>query len=511
MDSYYTKYYFEEEFEKMREGIVCKVVVFTLVVMFVGTIVSAVNGQFLMKQELSSDSSFIQMLSGLRERFTQQQDNVQDTREGYDFLIIAPNLFATELQKLVDHKNRLGVRTTLIRTEDIYQKYTGELYKDNAEKIKYCIKDEYNQSMIKYVMLVGGLKGYFSDPNYEDNWYVPARYSNLDLDGYPEPRYLSDLYFADIYWENTTDFCDWNSNDNEVFGEWRWEGGQEIKDERDLVPEVSIGRLPCRNLREVQIMVRKIINYESSNHTSEDWFLRFLMLGGENANDTSPDGVIEGKYANQLAYNWSLKRHPFIPIGLWPCEEDITKTTLTKENFVKEQNLGSGFTYLSGHGDPGSWFAHQYYTGFHDWMFIRFFDLLKLRNKDRLPVAVVGGCNTACFDKPLREATTYLSFDSFSWIYTRWILGGSIATLANTNIGYSLPGTDFTTAYGGFLQTYFFEVYGNGTDEQLLGDIWKQQIIDYVHRFDAREDMLHCKIAESWVLLGDPSLRIGGY
>jgi len=497
--------------KKMRDGILHKGLVVGIILVFVGTSVSGTSVQAKVPQKTISSFEFIKTCTETSGVSFQNPNDAGGNRLGYKLLIIAPSVFSAELQKLVTHKNNVGVPTTLVTTETIYQTYPGT---DKAEQIKYCIKDTYDQYAIDYVLLVGGLKGFFKNPNNEDNWYVPARYSHLDLDGYPEAMYLSDLYFADIYWKNTTDFCNWNDHDpfEGMFGEWRWEGGQEVKDARDLVPDIAIGRWACRNLQQVKTMVDKTITYESSNHTNESWFLRFLMLGGENANDTSPgyNGVIEGKYANQMAFNWAKKRHPFIPIGLWPSEEDISKTNLTKEKFNTEQHQGSGFTYMSGHGDPGSWYAHQYYTGFHNWTFIRWWSSLrKLENGDNLPVAIIGGCNTACFDKPLRQATTYLSIDCFSWLYTCLPKGGSIATIGNTNIGYSLSGKAFTTDYGGYLQTHFFEVYGNGTD--ILGDIWKQEITDYVKRSDAAEDMLHCKIAESWLLLGDPSLKIGGY
>ena len=199
------------------------------------------------------------------------------TGDDYDLLLIAPRRFSADLQPLIDHKNNLNppIRTVLVTTEDIYATYSG---KDKAEQIKYCIKDAIEKWGIDYVLLIGGLKSFFScNPDNEENWHVPARYSHLDLDGFPEPKYLCDLYFADIYDANG-DFCSWDSNDNGVFGEWRWEGGYQVIDERDLCPDVGFGRLPCRNNLEVMIMVNKIKNYEAKNHTEEGWFKTMLLV-----------------------------------------------------------------------------------------------------------------------------------------------------------------------------------------------------------------------------------------
>jgi hypothetical protein len=120
MDSYYTKYYSEEEFEKMREGIVCKVVVLALGVMFVGTIVTAVNGQYGANQKQVSGIDFIQRLVETRNQFSKDTNSTQACEEVYDLLIIAPMKFSKVLESLVAHKNRFNILTILKTTEEIY-------------------------------------------------------------------------------------------------------------------------------------------------------------------------------------------------------------------------------------------------------------------------------------------------------------------------------------------------------------------------------------------------------
>ncbi|HEC82581.1 MAG TPA: hypothetical protein ENI53_01685, partial [Thermoplasmatales archaeon] len=89
----------------------------------------------------------------------------------YDLLIIAPDKFSGELSRLVEHKEEHGIRTKFITTEEIYSNYNG---RDSAEKVKYAIKDAIEQWGIKYVLLVGGMKGQ------RFKWYLPVRYSHLD-------------------------------------------------------------------------------------------------------------------------------------------------------------------------------------------------------------------------------------------------------------------------------------------------------------------------------------------
>lgn len=427
----------------------------------------------------------------------------------YQLLIIAPQLFSAALQPLSNHKNNTGITTKLLTTEYIYEHYSG---KDKAEQVKYAIKDALEQWGIKYVLFVGGLKGYQSNPNDENDWHVPARYSHLDLDGYPEPKYLSDLYFADIY-NSAGGFSSWDTypppDGNGIFGEWRWEGAGEVKDERDLIPDVCVGRWPCRNILEVYIMVIKTITYEKRDRTNEEWFLKVLCVGGDSLDDSTPEnkGVIEGKNAGLLAIEYAQKRYNFRGIGLWP-KENTTQTDLTLSNFLKYQSQGSGFTFLSGHGTPGDWFTHPVHGDFHNLTFIRCLNLLQLKNMDKLPIAIVGGCNVATFDKNLSEGGVYFTADCFCWRFTRKLFGGCIASIGNTAVGKGERGADFTSRYDGYMQTRFFEIYGNMTE--VLGEVWKEEITQYAKTFQAADDMLHCKVAETWVLLGDPSLRIGG-
>ncbi|HEC77490.1 MAG TPA: hypothetical protein ENI33_09615, partial [Thermoplasmatales archaeon] len=114
----------------------------------------------------------------------------------YDLLIICPDKWIDALQELKQHKESHGIRTVIAGLNEIYTgKYFSAYGRDNAEKIKYFIKDAIEQWGIKYVMLVGGRQGGVM----KERWLTPVRYTNLDdMSGW-EKGYLSDLYFADVY------------------------------------------------------------------------------------------------------------------------------------------------------------------------------------------------------------------------------------------------------------------------------------------------------------------------
>jgi hypothetical protein len=198
----------------------------------------------------------------------------------YDLVIIAPSKFSDEIQPLVNHKNNYGVNTILKTTEEIYNEFSGV---DKPEQIKYFIKDAIEMWNVKYVLLVGGLKSLILANRRDDanqgtkDWYVPVRYSNLDDGG--DPGYISDLYYADIYKEGGV-FDNWDSNDNGIFAEWK--GFK--KDTLDLYPDVYVGRLACRNTREVKNVVDKIIKYEQSPADSS-WFNKISVVSGDGFQD----------------------------------------------------------------------------------------------------------------------------------------------------------------------------------------------------------------------------------
>lgn len=210
--------------------------------------------------------------------YDEPKESVFVNENEYDLVIIAPAKFSDELTILVDHKNDVGINTFLKTTEDIFDEYTG---RDNPEQIKYFIKDSIESLGISYVLLVGGLNSMIKASTRDDtnqgstDWYVPVRYTNLDVGSYDDPGFISDLYYADIYKEGGL-FEDWDSNGNNIFSEWT----SMRKDEMDLSPDVYVGRLACRNENEVNILVNKIITYENKK-ASESWFNKIIAIAGD--------------------------------------------------------------------------------------------------------------------------------------------------------------------------------------------------------------------------------------
>ena len=427
----------------------------------------------------------------------------------YDMVIIAPEKFSTALQPLLDHKNDNGVKTFLKTAEDIYDEYTGI---DKAEQIKYFIKDTIENNDITYVLLVGGKNGQLF------SWKLPVRYSNLDDESDFETTFISDLYFADIY-DGGGNFSSWDPNGNGVFAEWN----DDEKEIIDLMPDVYLGRLPCRNTIEVNIMVNKIITYETTTYDS-DWFNQMVVVGGDSA---PGDAYYEGEEENKKAMEYLDE---FQATKLWTSDESFTGVA----DVVNAISQGCGFLFFDGHGNPSTWSTHPpndeetWITGLDNK------DMPKLSNKDMLPVAVIGGCHNGQFDVSLsnivkgimEEGFEYFNLkfyymewvpECWAWRLARKIGGGSIATMAYTGLDWFATGDsdsdgipDCTQYYSGFANTNFFKNYGVN-NITILGQAHTQTLIDYINAFPPFDERLDCKTVQEFTLLGDPSLQIGGY
>jgi hypothetical protein len=435
----------------------------------------------------------------------------------YSLVIIAPKKFSGALQPLVNHKISKGITTKLVTMDQICDNASFRSEgRDCAEKLKYFIKNAYDQWGTEYVLLVGGRYGGVL----KEKWYVPVRYTNLDDGANWEGGYLSDLYFADLYDANGS-FSSWDSNGNGKFAEWNSQG----KDILDMYPEIYLGRLACKNTDEVDTLVSKIITYENTTAGTE-WFQRMVVVGGDSSPNAT-DPWFEGEEENALALEYMTG---FNGVKLWTSNGNFTKT----QDVMDGINAGCGFLFFDGHGNPMSWSTHPPYNG-SSWITgLQVKNMPDLTNGEQLPVTVCGGCHNGQFNTSLLNILSGFLKEGFKYFQWKFYLGewtpecwawklmsvkngGSIATMAYSGLDWfatedwnndSIP--DCTQFYSGFANTQFFKNYGvNG--KTILGQAHTQTLIDYLNAFPPMLDKTDCKTVQEFVLLGDPSLQIGGY
>lgn len=396
-----------------------------------------------------------------------------------DLVVITPSEFSVALQPLIVHKNEYDLVTTLMTTEDIYASYPG---RDETEQIKYFIKDAIETMGVTYVLLVGSV------------YKVPMRTSYVSM-WHWEAKPITDLYYADIYDANGS-FCSWDSNNNDKFGETE-------DDQVDLYPDVHIGRLACDTCEEVHVVIDKIIHYETETF-GQNWFHNMIFIGGNTF--TGRDGN-EGEELNEIIMGIMSDFEPSAVV--WTSKRNFNRRTIS--NAI---NQGAGFLDYSGHGfehgmgtyPPHGLFLRTYFTPY----------IKDLVNGYKLPIMFFDACLTAKLDFVLDDLLSYkglrmfrilafllgvdtsMKLPCYAWCFVKYEGGGAIATIGATR-----------TAFGGIesgagkISIEFFEAY-NSSD--MLGQMMTKAQNAYIN--DVPDDAF---TVEEFTLLGDPSLKIGGY
>ena len=461
--------------------------------------------------------------------YVEPSEPIIEDNDIYDLLIVAPKSFERTLAPLVTHKNKFGVKTNVFSVEYISENITDG--RDIAEKIKLFIKQEIENCGIEYVLLWGGLKGQSL------NWNIPVRHSRvvpMDEQEYPEQSFISDLYYADIY-DSEGNFSSWDSNNDDIFSVWN----ESFKEEMDLYPDVYLGRLDCRGTFETFIMVRKIINYEKTKVSETDWFKNLILIGGDSYNDTdTKTNYNEG----EIICEKTLELMPgFNPVRVYA--NDTTGEDITRETVNKAMNAGSGFAYFCGHGSLYSWATHfPYDQGFRWTEGYECKDMIYLKNREKMPITVVGGCHNGGFDVSLGHLIQgikeeglfgYFSIEPgnkggfwyprdwypncWAWWLTSALRGGAIACIANTGLGTHGHGDldnntipDYLEILDGWLELRFLELYGS-EDRDILGANHGDTLIEYYNKFLGDDTKMDVKMVQQWELFGDPSMKIGGY
>ncbi|MDG6229722.1 MAG: C25 family cysteine peptidase, partial [Candidatus Thermoplasmatota archaeon] len=434
----------------------------------------------------------------------QQQICSTNGIETYDLVIIAPSQYASDLVVLKDHKQRCGLPTMIKTTEAIYTEFNG---RDNAEKIKYFIKHAIETFDTKYVLLIGDIK------------QLPIR----STDAYPWDPYhgvglLSDLYYADIY-DASGAFCSWDANNNNIFGEVVKDRFPPLEkdniDKVDLYPDVHIGRIPCSTNEELITMINKIITYEKVTY-NQIWFQKIILIGGDTFPLTkgSPPNVFEGEITNIKV---AQQLPDFEKIYLWASERNLNART-----FNKAISQGAGFVSYAGHGFEHGWGTYRPNAIIDGNLIIYYSPFIKaIDNGHRLPIIFFDACLTAKFDFNITDLIGYYGlkarlvnillggytsedyFSPFAWSFIKHEGGGGIAAVGATRPAYTYVDKDGVYAGAGYLDVHFFKAYYEGVS---VGEMLTSSQNDYLNNvgFDIFT-------IEEFLLLGDPSLRVGGY
>ena len=263
---------------------------------------------------------------------------------------------------------------------------------------------------------------------------------------------------------------------------------------------------------------------DESNEEDEfgdDWFNDFVVVAGDTYLESdNPLWVgYEGEYYGDLAIE---NMTGFNPIRLYTSDGTFT----SQDDVIETLDKGCGFVYFVGHGNPQSWGNHppddhEFLTG------LNVQSMFKLKNDNMYPICVVSGCHNNQFDvsilKVFDQTALYrgeATLECWGWRILRKVGGGSIASFGTTALGHTKE--DKYSFSGGIneLEVQLFKQYGkNGVDK--VGDVllesWRWYLDTYPINWsssnnnDLADSWVDTQVVESYVLFGDPSLKIGGY
>ena len=173
---------------------------------------------------------------------------------GYDLLVITKQQYVDSFDDYVNFYQARGLRTRVVDLETILSTMDG---RDNPEKLRNYIIQEYEENGIMMVNLAGDVPG------------IPYRglYCFADSgSGYEDNDIPADLYYAALD-------GDWNDDGDNHWGEIG---------EDDLLPELGIGRMCFSNQSELDNMLHKSMTYQTEPILGE---FRDVILAGEHLYD----------------------------------------------------------------------------------------------------------------------------------------------------------------------------------------------------------------------------------
>jgi hypothetical protein len=218
----------------------------------------------------------------------------------------------------------------------------------------------------------------------------------------------------------------------------------------------------------------------------------------------------------------------------------IKKVYASDGSFISPSDLfkvfreGVGLVHVEGHGNPAEYVTHP--PNNDTWIYgLTVSNMDRIRNRNPLPIVVIDACHSSQFNvTPLNlligmlpwNINDYFNTDSESpggfWRYEfisecwSWKLlslknKGAVATIGNSGLGYGNVNEYALLDVSQWLAIRLFDAISN-QGMQTLGEAHARSIADYVTVFDAHNHgYADRKTIDGWTLLGDPSLKIGGY
>ncbi len=349
--------------------------------------------------------------------------NNRDTND-VDILLLSNNALLGEFSDYIDFKTSTGYIVEELTVENIYASYSGQ---DDAEKVRNCIIDYYQNHNLLYVILGGD-----ADPANSSDMIIPYRGFYANAYGEIEYNIPSDLYFSNL--DGT-----WDDNGNGIWGE---------VGEDDLYSEVAIARMSIDAADEIENFTHKLKMYQ--NDPVVDDLEKSLMLG-ELLWD---DPTWGGDYKDEIAQGSSA--HGYTTIGIssnfsisYLYERDMSYSKYD----IFDQFNNTGINLLNHLGHSNTWYNMLMYTS----------DLTttNFTNDGVTRGYVIGysqGCYNGSFDNRNIGPNSFGTEDCFCEKITT-LETGEVANIGNSRYGWGMhASTNGSSQY--FDRQFFDAIFG---------------------------------------------------
>ncbi|MCX7707191.1 MAG: C25 family cysteine peptidase, partial [Anaerolineae bacterium] len=364
--------------------------------------------------------------------------------EGADWIIITPQSFRSEAERLAAHRQLYQhYRTAVVDIQDIYDEFNGGV--KDKEAIRAFLRYAY------------------------ENWPRPApRFVVLLGDGHYDPRYL--LSSTNMIDHIPPYLAAVNPFDGIVAADNRYVAYDPVPPAKNPVPFMHLGRLPANTLADARAMVDKIIAYETA--PAADWNLDVLFIadnadqGGNfpvNSDKVAEGSVLPSAYNRQKVY----------------YQVNYANKTDANNAIIAAINDGALFVNYHGHASTQNWSSEP---------LLAQSDQARMTNAGMYPVFLPMTCLEGDFANPSG------TLQSFGETVVRLPNAGAVASWSPTGKGVA-QGHDV------IYEAFYAAIFEHGITEIGPATTYAKQVM-------YNSTSLFKDLIDSYILFGDPAMPL---
>lgn len=361
--------------------------------------------------------------------------------------------FEKSAVKLANHRSSYsGIKTIAVPLDKIYNEFSAGVQDPTALR-NFARRLYLNSPSFQFITLLGD-----------------GSFDYLDADATLANENLIPVYETD---ESLSPIYAFPSDDYYALLE-EHEGGTDLEGDLDI----AIGRIPARNVNEADILVNKIIGYDTQNSLADEWKLRVAFAADDedsNIHLNQSEEISNAVKSKYPVFNLQKIYLDAFKQEVGAAGEIIPGCTESLNNNIYQGMLV--FNYL-GHGGP---------KGLSQEGLLRRENVNSWANKEKLPLIITATCSFCTYDDPNVASA---GEDLFRSTY-----GGAIALFTTVRNVYSSSNKELTAS-----------VFRNLFEKDSKGKIFTLgEIMSKAKNSLSGSDRSN---ARKFALIGDPTQRL---